>query len=300
MQTNNSQITTTPAGTVAPKEKTVIFINNTALGYLFTCRRLYQIVCLYGYKPPPNKFLTTGKDFHEFAAMYSRGAEPRALAEHVAKTTDRNVAMAKLAFGLSPDNILTLNNGEKAIELYFDSVIFENDNYILKASGTIDRIDYDESGVIRIIDYKTAWTPRVQEVLGKYETHFQIPWYLYVLKHGLKDRLRPEDAKKIDDNLFYGKYYGVFLTANPVKFEFSSMIQLTPSLERWIESIMRTAVYEIMNLLSSPNLAEPTGMVNDSCHRCWLCNICQHTRDDDKIRILLSSLKSEPYDPRTW
>lgn len=288
-----------------------VFINNSALEMLFSCQRKYQVTCLWGYKQDGNKYTEVGRIFHEFAAELARrpDMDVRELLESLCKASDdKQLVAAVLAYhNTKPLNgeILKFADGSLAIEKYFDVPIEETfaGGYQFRICGTIDRIDYDEYGLIRVVDHKTAWNPARNDVLDNYATHFQIPMYLYSCYNYLSQFMLPEDRDKVSKDAIYGKYHGVFLTSNPPKFQLSEKIVMTKSLHSWVETLLAQAINDIVsNILPLGNkeLAAPTGMLNNSCKTCWLQKYCHGTRDDEKIIELLSCLKPEPYDPRTW
>lgn len=282
--------------------KTSIHLNNTALTRLYSCERLFQVSCLWGYDET-NEFVEFGKQFHKFAEGYNKTGTFDLLKWNTSGgASDPQFLTTAMAYqGSYPPVVPLLDKaGDPLVEYSFCYPLIENETHILYATGTIDVLTVEEDCLV-ITDYKTARDVKIKNVLEGYTDHLQLYWYLYHLKHHLAQFLLPEHATLVNEGKFYGKYRGIFISFTVPKFEDSAPIELTPDIEEDIRRIINTSAARIVTLHShyQDNLAPPTGMSNGSCKNCWLQPYCR-TKDHNKIKQLLTYKESKPYDPRTW
>ena len=282
--------------------KTSIHLNNTALTRLYSCERLFQISCLWGYDES-NEFVEFGKSFHKFAEEYNKQGKFDLITwSKEGGIKDPQFIGATLAYqnAYPPSPPLLDKHGTSLVEYSFCYPLIENETHILYATGTLDRISIVDDCLV-VTDYKTARNIKIKDVLEGYTDHLQLYWYLYHLKHHLAQFLLPEHAALIESGKFYGRYRGVFISFPVPKFEDSAPIELTPDVEEDIRRLINISAARIVTLHShyQDNLAPPTGMSNNSCKNCWLQPYCR-TKDHDKIKQLLTYKESKPYDPRTW
>lgn len=278
--------------------KTDLLINATAMN-LQGCARHYQVEAAWGYRNLGSE-AQFGINFHEFAKEL---ALKKAVDLMSIKGNDTALlqlcAFYQAMNPLRGSEILEDIDGKPCIEYPFMIPYMESELYRIFLCGTIDHIDFVD-GCVRIIDHKTARSTQTKEVLRDYESHIQIPWYLWIMKHFLADRFPQPVKDLILKGMVFGQYHGVFISFTPAKFQLSNRIILTPDLETDIENLLNLAIQKaiwIHNL--GQQLAPPEGMVNKLCKHCWLNNLCI-TKTHEHLIQFLRTQTSTPYDPRTW
>jgi ATP-dependent nuclease, subunit B len=284
--------------------KTDLFLNATALSKL-ACDRHYQLNCQWGYGDFSNDYASFGTDFHSYAE-YSAKAGPKAdFIDYFTANPGLSKQLQKICVYYQQLNPFTGNEiiydskGIPGVEYKFCFPILEDNDYRILLAGTIDRIDREDNQ-LRVIDHKTARNVKIRDVLAEYEMHIQVPLYLWVLKR----YLAADFPKNIQDELaagnIHGRYHGIFISFDPVKFELSNMITLTADMEANLERMVNQAAARMVAIHKlGDQLALPTGMSHKVCKNCSFKNLCI-TRNDADIYRALQSRTPKPYDPRTW
>lgn len=283
--------------------KTTIHLNNTALTRLYSCERLFQVSCLWGYDEG-NEYVEFGKHFHKFVEGYNKEGKFELAKWAISGgmgTPQFLAATAGYSAAYPPKEPLRDKEGNPLIEYTFCYPLLENDTHIIYATGTADCLELDEEGSLVLTDYKTARKADISAVLDEYFDHLQLYWYLYHLKHHLVRFLLPEHASLVESGRFYGRYRGVFLSFNPPKFRDSAPISLSEDIEDDIRRLINYTSARIVTTHNNyqDNLALPTGMSNNSCKNCWMQKLCR-MKDHKRIKEVLTMKESTPYDPRNW
>lgn len=136
----------------------------------------------------------------------------------------------------SKDDFQVLSfNGKPAVEVDFEILIHEDNDYEVYACGTIDKIGKFKSGMFAFGDYKTtslfvlskhpkAIEMAVQEYLKQYELATQLNFYYYILKWNAIHNPSSE-LGKLFSNKFGAFIDGIFLSSSaPTKFLRSDVI----------------------------------------------------------------------------
>lgn len=284
-----------------------IFLNATAMSRLFSCDRLYQVSCLWGYSEHGSA-ADWGSKFHKYAEEKSltAGYSVMDFFKNHGAVDQQFLTVATSFDAQNPlqDNTPLQINNKPAVEVSFSFELASSPGYNIILCGTIDRLDY-EDGYVRILDYKTARATKIDEVLSAYAMQLQMPFYLYTLKNHLIQQLSSEDQDLIQSGKFFGKFMGVFISFSPPRFILSEMIALSPDLEESINQIIPLAISRIIPIAElGADLALPTGMATYidgkcACDKCWMRNLCV-TRNNEQIKGILALKQTTPYDPRTW
>jgi len=279
--------------------KTDLLINATALN-LLTCARHYQVEAAWGYRErgPEAEF---GLNFHDFAKAVSLG-EQVDLMKIKGGEDKQFLQLCAFYQAMNPfreAKILRDTNNKPCVEYQFCVPYRESEHYRIFLCGTIDQIDIIDD-CVRIIDHKTSRSTKAQEVLREYESHIQIPWYLWILKRHLNIDFSPEIHDLLREDKLFGQYHGVFISFSPAKFQLGNRILLTRDLERDIEELLQIAIQKAIAIHElGHELAPPEGMIAKICKYCFLNNLCI-TKKHEHLIIYLRSQTPEPYDPRTW
>ena len=279
--------------------KTDLLINATALN-LLTCARHYQVEAAWGYRDrgPEASF---GLNFHDFAKELAIKKRVDLLSLKVGSDKQflQLCAFYQAMNPLKDSNILYTNDNLPCIEYQFLVPYKESDKYRIFLCGTIDHIDLVDN-CIRVIDHKTARSTKMKEVLREYESHIQIPWYIWILKTFLKEYFPINIRDLLSQSKIYGQYQGIFISFAPSKFEFGNRIVLTPDAELDIKNLLDRAIQNAISIHDlGQQLAPPEGMAAKVCKYCFLNNLCI-TRKHEHLITYLRSQTPEPYDPRTW
>ena len=284
--------------------KTDIFLNATAMSRL-RCDRQYQVTCAWGYEGQAGASAEFGSAFHSYAEYSAKAGDNADFIEYFTKLAPGlSKPLQKLCVYYQQTNLFAANpvviaSDAPGVEYKFAFPYAENEDYRIILCGTIDRIDL-EGSTLRVVDHKTSRNTKTKDVLREYELHLQVPFYMWVLKNYLS-HLFPEDIQaKLAANDFIGRYHGVFLSFDPVKFELGNLIRLTPDMEGAVKEMIAAAAARMVAIHKlGDNLALPTGMPHEACKHCHLANLCV-TRNNADVYRYLASQTSKPYDPRTW
>lgn len=282
-----------------------IFLNSTAMSRL-RCDRWYQVSCAWGYEGHAGPGAEFGSEFHNYAEYSAKAGET---ADFIKYFTELNPGLSKPLQKLciyyqqmdpfKGSEIVSDSASTPGVEYKFAFPYAENEDYRIIICGTIDRIDY-EDGTLRVVDHKTSRNTKTKDVLREYELHLQVPFYMWVLKNYLSHLFPDGVSTKLAANDFIGRYHGVFLSFDPVKFELGNLIRLTPDMEVAVKEMVAAAAARMIAIHKlGDKLAPPTGMPHEACKHCHLINLCV-TRNNADIYRYLSSQTSKPYDPRLW
>jgi len=281
--------------------KTDLLINATALN-LLTCARHYQVEAVWGYRNrgPEASF---GLNFHAFAAEIALGKTVDLISGVKGAAEDPKLlplcAFYQALNPLKGSKIVYDLEGKPGVEYKFLHPYKESADYRIFLCGTIDHIDILDS-CIRILDHKTSRSTQAREVLYDYESHIQLPWYLWILKTFLHDKFPPDIQDLLLKGQLFGQYHGVFISFNPAKFQLGNRIILTPDLEKDIEFLLELAIQKAITIHNlGQQLAPPEGMAAKVCKHCFMQNLCI-TKKHEHIISYLRSQTPEPYDPRSW
>jgi len=283
--------------------KTDLFLNSTAANIL-NCSRRYQLTCLWGYGQGGNTNTSFGTKFHQLAEELGKTGQINLLT--LAQEQDVKLVLAastlqnnyqSLFGGCHP---IVDNNNIPAIEYKFIVPYIETNDYRIIITGTIDRIDIEENGLIRILDYKTARSIKPSEVLAEYMNHYQTRFYGWALTQLLYKDFPPSIQDKLLKLHVTSRYLGVFISFPTPKLQMSPSINLTQDTIDHTNRLITLLATKMISIASlGKEIAPPEGMLYHACGYCPFKNICS-INNDSKLHKYLETNEAHPYDPTSW
>lgn len=287
-------------------------LDNSAFS-LLSCQRRFQLRVIEGRSSGRGDAASFGDAVHKMLEFLDKGDSVDTMIEKIHKlklATDIPKALSLVTFFRMSRRLpapLKLLDGSLAVELKFShkyaSLLLPSSHELLDIylEGTIDRIDIEDD-VLVIRDYKTtqAATPyKISDVLSSYALSFQLPFYLYALRHfGILPASYQEyiTARKYRMEI-------LLLAGNTSPPTFKTYLRHAFNddfIDREVPLIINSKIQEAVNIASLTTPAPHTGMtVYKACDNCEFrpaCLVMGEAREDE----ILSRYDPVPYNPLSF
>lgn len=272
------------------------------------CWYRYKCRCLDGLKPlSSNNDIEYGNAFAKFLEHWRRTNDfATAVAQahlyytkcNVTNTETKNPAkflQACVAYAdcYANDTFNVLKIGDEVlVEQTFSWPVYEDDDMILLAEGTIDVIG-EQDGRVTICDDKTTGTWNKEEYLRKFEVSHQLLFYNWILTrlaHELPEKFAMFDnCPAMINGIFVTKAGATFARSNPI-------IEFPPRLLRLFRETLELTIRDLVKRIKNSMFLRE-GLVNGACRDCPYVKLCSAPDDQAEQFIRDTEFVTVKYSP---
>ena len=304
-------------------EKIVINLDATSMGWT-ACDRHFELSNIQGYRKRAMKsIMAYGLAGHAFIKSIYKEENPKGAVEAAKLVWDLPKEPPKknkewtgdfqhltvvctnlwLDF-MKKDNVkvLTLPDGQLAIEKNFRFLFYESALLEVWLCGTIDRLVKIQNGCFSVCDWKFTSYWKEDEFLDNFKMSRQLRTYLLFIYE--MARLFPDTLfGEIGSTLVGARIDGIFLKskANDTIFKSSNVFQFSKeSIEKFKEMLFKWCVLMNASIQIQPTNLDKIGLINGTCYQrfglCPFFDVCSASPQVEQV-LLERDFVQRKYDP---